>query len=263
MRMLDEPGGGYRLLPGRRIVAFYGEADAPELGVLGDAPPGVLWKRLAAQASVYDRPGVPAIPSYELIAFAAQASAGPGDLYTARISDSVISSYLRVVQAHHGLLILDIQPGRSDFLADAKTLAHWLAFPDVALALDPEWVLRPGQLPLAQIGSTTAAVVNQVSAWLEALVVRQELPQKLLIIHDFTPTMVVHESGVALEAHLAIVFNMDGFGAQPNKVAAYEQLAEDHHYYFGFKLFLTRDIDMFTPAEVMGLKPSPSVIEYE
>ena len=46
--------------------------------------------------------------------------------------------YLQVVHAHGAMLILDIQPGLGDLLADAKALEPWLVHADVGLALDPE-----------------------------------------------------------------------------------------------------------------------------
>lgn len=153
-RLSMDPGGGRRLFPTQRVVAFYGEAGDPTLGVLGDAPPAQLWPRLAAQADLYAQPGVRVLPAYELIAYTAQAAPGPGGTYAARIPDATINAYLSVVHAHHGLLILDIQPGRSNFLTDAETLAPYLDHPDAALALDPEWELAPGQVPLQQIRVT-------------------------------------------------------------------------------------------------------------
>ena len=40
------------------------------------------------------------------------------------------------------------------------------------------------------IGSTDAATVNEVSAYLARIVRARDLPQKLLIVHQFTEEMV-------------------------------------------------------------------------
>lgn len=260
---LDEPGGGRTLLPGRRIVAFYGAAGIPALGVLGEAPPDQLWPRLAGQAASYSTGGTATLPAYELVAWVAQAAPGKSGSYAAKIPDATIASYLAVVRAHQGLLILDIQPGRSDFLADAQALAPWLTQPDVALALDPEWVLAPGQTPLRQIGSTTAAAVNQVSTYLQGLVAANHLPQKLLVVHQFTPQMVQDKPAVTVEPDLATVFNMDGFGAAANKATRYQQLAADARFGLGYKVFYHRDTPPLTPTQVLDLAPAPQLIEYE
>jgi len=74
--LLVDPGGGRRLFPGHRVVAFYGAAGDPALGVLGDAPPQQLWSRLAAQADRYFQPGVQVVPTYELVTYMAHAAPG-------------------------------------------------------------------------------------------------------------------------------------------------------------------------------------------
>lgn len=233
----SEPGGGRVLLPGHRIVAYYGAAGVASLGVLGEADPEQLWPRLVAQANPYIQPGTPVLAAYELIAFRTQAAPGPAHNYTERVSDKTIERYLTVVRAHRGLLILDIQPGRSDFIDDAQSLSGWLAQPDVGLALDPEWKLDANQFPSRQIGHITASALNTVSAWLSQLVGSHNLPQKLLLIHQFTPTMVTDKPSVQQPPGLALVFNMDGFGGQAAKLSKYEFLAADSRFALGFKIF--------------------------
>jgi hypothetical protein len=259
----SEPGGGRSLLPGHRIVAFYGAAGVARLGVLGQADPEQLWPSLVAQATPYDQPATPVIPAYELIAFATQAAPGPSHTYTARVSDNTIERYLRVVRAHRGLLILDIQPGRSDFLEDSQSLTDWLAQPDVGLALDPEWKLDANQLPSRQIGHTTASALNAVSTWLSQLVASRNLPQKLLLIHQFTPAMVTDKPSVQAPPGLALVFNMDGFGAQAAKLSKYQALAADSRFALGFKIFYRQDKSPFTASDLLAVVPTPDVVEYQ
>jgi hypothetical protein len=260
---LSEPGGGRTLLPNRRIVAFYGAAGVPKLGVLGEAPPDQLWPRLEAQAVAYQQPGTRVLAAYELIAFATQSAPGPDHDYAQRTSDATIEHYLNVVRVHQGLLILDIQPGRGDFLDDAKTLSHWLEQPDVALALDPEWKLDINQLPSRQIGHTTAAALNAVSTWLSQLVASSNLPQKLLLIHQFTNDMVRDKPSVQSAPGLALVFNMDGFGGQEAKLSKYELLTADSRFLLGLKVFYHQDTNPFTPADLLTLTPAPNVVEYQ
>ena len=59
-------------------------------------------------------------------------------------------------------VMLDLQPGRTDFLTQAKRYEELLAQPHVGLALDPEWRLGPQQLHLEQIGSVGIDEVNSV-----------------------------------------------------------------------------------------------------
>jgi hypothetical protein len=69
-------------------------------------------------------------------------------------------------------VILDLQPGRTDFLTQAMIYEEFLRLPHVGLALDPEWRLEPNQVHLRQIGSVDAAEINQVGNWLASLVRR-------------------------------------------------------------------------------------------
>lgn len=259
----QEPGGGYTLFPGKRVVAFYGAPGGGALGVLGQGSPQAMWPKLIDQANQYTQAGVQTLPAYELITFVAQGSPQPDGTYSARLSDTEIQQYLNVVRAHHGLLILDIQPGRGNFLNDAKTLTPYLEQPDVALALDPEWQVDSTHIPGQVIGNTTAAEINQVSTWLENLTVTNHLPQKLLLIHQFNISMVQNKSAVEQQPHLAIVFNMDGFGTWKAKLSSYGMLAKDSTFPLGFKLFYHQDVPMKDPTAVLALNPQPVVVEYE
>ena len=66
--------------------------------------------------------------------------------------------------------MLDLQPGRTDFLTQAKRYEELLVEPHVGLALDPEWRLAPGQLHRVQIGSVNVDEINRVGDWLAGLV---------------------------------------------------------------------------------------------
>src|SRR5439155_23010753 len=126
----------------------------------------------------------------ELIATLATRRPGPGHLYRAHLPDGVIARYLLAARAARALLVLEIQPGRSTFPAEVRRLARWLREPDVGVALDPEWRLAPGQVPRGGTGSVSAAEVNDVSRELADIVDRYGLPEKLLVLHDFTGRMV-------------------------------------------------------------------------
>jgi len=59
--------------------------------------------------------------------------------------------------------VLDLQPGRTDFLTQTKAHEDLLRRPRVDLALDPEWRMRPGEVHLRQIGSVGIDEVNEVA----------------------------------------------------------------------------------------------------
>ena len=257
------PDGTTQLLPGHRVVAFYGAAGASGLGVLGSDSPDGIWPRLSRQAAPYGTKRTDVLPAYELIAFLATGSPGNQGNYSSRVPDTTIARYASAAKRHHGLLILDIQPGHGKFLADARTLRKWLLLPNVGLALDPEWQLYGGERPLSTIGHTNAYVINQVSDWLNNLTRVNHLPQKLLLIHEFTDDMVRNKPVLRSRGQLAMVFNVDGFGGRDAKVGKYQDFAKDRRFPLGFKLFYDMDTDMMSARDVLRLRPRPAVVEYE
>ena len=137
------PRGGRRILPDFRVVAYYGAPQDRQLGALGIGTPAQAARKLERQAKGYARGSRPVLPAMELIAVVAAAHPGPGDRYNLRQPDSIIRRYLKAARKAKALLILDIQPGRSDFFTETKRLRKWLKEPDVGLALDPEWRWAP------------------------------------------------------------------------------------------------------------------------
>ena len=207
------PRGGRSVLPEHRVVAFYGAPQSRELGALGIGTPRGAARRLAREAGRYRRDDRAELPALELIAVIANADAGDDGMYRARQSDAVIRRYLRAARQAKALLLLDIQPGRSDFFTETTRLEKWLKEPDVGLALDPEWRVGEGQVPGQVIGRVDAREVNATSAWLSQLVVENGLPEKLFVIHQFTDDMVEHRDLKQPEG-LDMVLNVDGFGGQ-------------------------------------------------
>ena len=258
------PGGGRRILPDRRIVAFYGNPRDNELGALGIGTPAQAARRLRRQARPYGRPTRPVLPALELISTVATAAPGPSGLYRDRAAGSVIRRYLRAARQAHALLVLDIQPGRGQFGPEIERLARWLREPDVGLALDPEWHVGPGEVPGRVIGSTDADVINAAAAYLSQIVRRYALPQKLLLVHRFTDGMIARDERLRPFPGVATVVNVDGFGSQVVKVAKYENFVRrTHGLGRGFKLFYKEDLHTMKPWQVMQIAPRPDVVVYE
>jgi hypothetical protein len=257
------PRGGRRILPDFRVVAYYGAPQDDQLGILGIGGTTAMAKKLEKTAEPYGRKTRPVLPAMELVAVVAAAHPGEGGRYNLRQSDSVIRRYLKAARKAKTLLILDIQPGRSDFFTETKRLRKWLKEPDVGLALDPEWRMSEGQVPGQVIGSVGSREVNATSAWLDQLVDRYKLPQKLFLIHQFTDDMVP-EAELKDRKGLAYVLNVDGFGTPSLKVAKYKEFAKQASgLRHGFKLFYEEDTDIMSPKSVMALNPRPDVVIYE
>ena len=256
------PSGRRRLFPDHRVVAFYGAPQAAELGVLGIGPPGQVGKRLRRQARPYATRKRPVLPAFELIAVVAANAAGDDGLYRTRQKDAVIRRYLRAARRAKALLVLDIQPGRANFLTEVKALERWLREPDVALALDPEWRMDAGEVPGETIGEVDAREVNAVSAWLSRLVRDRRLPEKLLLVHRFTEDMVERPEALERPPGVVMALNVDGFGTKAEKLAKYRSLVP-RRFRAGFKLFYREDSGLMRPREVLRLRPQPDVVVYE
>ena len=258
------PRGGRKLFPRYRVVGFYGAPQDKELGALGIGTPDAMAKRLRKAARPFRRGGRPIMPAFELIAVVASGAPGNDGSYSYRQKRGVIDTYLKAARRAKALLVLDIQPGHSDFMAEVKRLRPYLEQPDVALALDPEWHVGAGQVPGKVIGSVDAGDVNRVSAYVARIVQKKDLPQKLLLIHQFTESMIRNKQALRRHRELALTINVDGFGDPPNKVAKYGEFAADsRRFHKGFKLFYEEDTNLMSPRAVLRLRPRPEVIVYE
>lgn len=252
------------IFPGHRVVAYYGAAHVPDMGILGHGPPSAVLPKLLRQARAYQNFGKPVMPAFELIVVVAQRAAGPSANYSAPVDASAAQPYLQAIRSAHGLLILDIQPGRAKFLPYVKRYERLLREPDVSLALDSEWSMAPTEVPGDVIGGTSASAVNEVSEYLSQIVARYHLPQKLLIVHQFTSDMIAARNDVQMRPNLAIVFHVDGFGSRAGKISKYRLLSSARHGAFiGIKLFYEQDVNLFAASEVMRLSPQPDLITYQ
>jgi hypothetical protein len=265
------PRGGRVVLPRHRIVAYYGAPQDPQLGVLGIGTPEEAARKLLSRARAYGRPGRPVLPAFELIATIAHSAPGEDGLHRERQSDAVLRRYLGTARRARALLILDIQPGRADFLEEVRAFEPYLAQPDVGLALDSEWSVPEGVVPGEAIGSTDAATINRISYYLARLVRRERLPQKLLLVHQFTEGMIKDDDQPILaRPGVAIISNIDGFGIPEVKVDVYRMLANAPRtargrspHFNGLKLFFEEDTNLMNPASVLSLRPQPDIVVYE
>ena len=257
------PFGGTHIYPGRTLVAYYGTAGTPALGVLGEGSISTMTSRLRRQAAAYARPDLPAQIVYELIVTVVDASPGPDGDYSHDISRDKVETFIRAAHRNKALLVLDLQPGRTDFLTVAKRWKWALKDPWVSLALDPEWRMAPGQVPAQTIGQVGAAEINRTSWWLETLTRIYSLPDKLLMIHQFRTDMVHNIEDVVDRPRLSEVQHVDGFGTRSQKLATYHAVERDPQFRMGFKLFYDEDTNLFRPADVLRIRPKVRFVSYQ
>jgi hypothetical protein len=260
-------GGGQVLFPMRMLVALYGVPGTPSLGALGEQGLQASIARVRGLAAAYrSLSHVPVVPTFEIIATVAQAHPGYNGDYSYETPVASLRFWVRRAIAAGMYVILDLQPGRASLLAQAKLYRSLLRLPDVGLALDPEWKLQPGQLPLQQIGSVQISEVNSVIRWLAGLTARYRLPQKLLVLHQFRLSMIQNEQ--RLDTHyqdLAILIHMDGQGTPYDKEQTWEAVtaAAPPGVFFGWKDFFVKDHPMLGPRQTIERTPHLSMISYE
>ncbi len=261
------PAGGRTLVPGYRLVALYGVPDSPVLGALGDQPLDATIARVKSLAAEY-QPLMRehALPTLEIITTVASAYPEPDDSYSRPIDTATLQTWVTTARQSGVYVVLDLQPGRDDFLSQAKQYRPLLAQPNVGLALDPEWRLKPAEVPLEQIGTVSIGEVNSTVQWLADLVRRNHLPQKLLLLHEFRLSMLPDRTQLdTSHPELAYVIQMDGQGPQPTKMDTWQAVTADPpaNVSFGWKNFYQKDSPVRTPAETMQLTPQPRYVSYQ
>lgn len=260
--------GGYLALPGKTYTALYGHPGAPSLGILGEQGIKASVARAKKLARTYDRVAKARfVPTFEIIATVATAGAGKDKNYSNEVSISKLRPLIDAAGKADMYVILDLQPGRSDFLRQAKRYRSLLERPYVGLALDPEWRLTKKQKPLRQIGSVKAGEINQVSSWLAALTREHTLPQKIFVLHQFSLSMIKNRSHLDVDhPELATVIHVDGQGSQPDKQGTWKAL---HHgapkgVFWGWKNFIDEDKPMLNVKKTWHkVKPRPDLVSYQ
>jgi voltage-gated potassium channel Kch len=264
---VELPGGGQILYPGRQLVALYGHPGTPALGVLGEqGVEGAVARAQQMAADYQPLVDLPVIPAFEIITTVASGGAGPDGNYSYEAPVDVLRPWVDAAGEAGFYVVLDLQPGRTDFLTQAKRYEELLARPYVGLALDPEWRLQPDQRHLAQIGSVTAGEINTVVTWLADLTRAHKLPQKLLVLHQFQLEMISDRGSVDTgRDELAVLIQADGFGSPGAKFKTWSLMhtSPPPNVWWGWKNFIDEDSPTFTPAETMAIEPRPLFVSYQ
>ena len=101
-------------------------------------------------------------------------------------------------------------------------------------------------------------------SFLGRLIAASHLPHKVLIVHQFTLHMLPDKEKIGRSPLVDLVLDMDGFGPQWLKKDTYRMIMKQKALQFaGIKLFYEQDQNLFTPEQVMQMKPVPSVVIYQ
>ncbi|MEO6654222.1 MAG: hypothetical protein ABIP17_16375 [Ilumatobacteraceae bacterium] len=257
---------GQTFFPDRRIVALYGTQRSARLGVLGEQSPAESVARLDEIAEPWRAGDRPVMEAFELIATLATGTPEDRGVYNIRSSPEFVQEYLDVARRHGYYLILDLQPGQSDFLTEAKYYEEFLRQPDVGIALDPEWrTAAPARPKGGFVGQVDAAEVNSVIDYVAQLVEEEHLPEKLVVVHQFQERMITNKAQLVERPGVALTIHMDGFGSRAEKLNSYSIVRVEPPINMGLKLFFDEDIDRYDAATVLGgeFDPVPDLITYQ
>lgn len=264
---VELPGGTQLVFGGKRYIALYGSPVTPALGVLGEQDVPATVERAEEMAEQYRAlTEDTVIPAQEIIVTVAAGQAGDDGNYS---NEGPIDWFLPLIEAAGEAgqyVILDFQPGRSDFLSQIQQYEELLAYPHVGIALDPEWRLGPDEMPLTRIGHVEIEEVNEVVNYLADYVQENDLPQKLIILHQFQLQMIRDRDLLdQSRSEVALLIHADGQGSQPAKAETWRTLHQDapEGVAWGWKNFFDEDLPMLTPEETYAVEPMPEFVSYQ
>jgi hypothetical protein len=256
------PKAPQSVLPQNRFVTFYG---APQLGatIIGRKSPNGAARKLRKQAKPYmKRSEKPIIRGFDIIATIATPCSGRRDKCRTHQKGSVLKRYLKEARQLNGRLILDIQPGRASVKSEVGHFRKFLKKPDVDIAIDPEWNVGRREEPGRDQGSIGAGELNKVSAKMQRLIDEENLPDKMMIVHQFRAGSIRNGDNTKQRDGVDVVFNFDGIGSPSAKRAGYRNLHEPG-IFDGFSLFYRLDSNMMSAGKVMDLNPRPDYVMYQ
>jgi hypothetical protein len=249
------------------ILAFYGHPRSTRMGILGRHTKEELNEMLTTLAAEYEThsSGRTVRKAFYLI-FGTVWPAGEIGI----LAESVLREYIDFALENDILVFIDHQIGRYSPVDSLKRMLPWLKYPNVHLALDPEWRTTK---PMEELGSVTAAEINQVQQVMEDYMIENRIAgERLLVIHQFNYSMIRSREQVKSDfSKVRLVHCADGFGSPAVKRQSYAHNARAANIPVkAFKLFYESglagagyDFPLLKPAEVFGLDPRPYVIMYQ
>jgi hypothetical protein len=259
------------ILPYKRIVAFYGNLFSKKMGILGELPKDQMLEKLQQEVDKWNAADstTPAIPALHYIAVTAQGSANKNGKHRLRMPFQQIDTIISWAKQINALVFLDIQVGGSTIKEEMPLFEPYLKLPNVHFGIDAEFSLKNGEIPGTKIGTFNADDINNAIDILADVVRKNNLPPKVLIVHRFTQGMITDYKRIKKVPEVQVVMNMDGWGEKILKKSTYIRYIHKEPVEFtGFKLFYKNDTKkdkngLFTPQELLKLKPQPSYIQFQ
>lgn len=249
------------------IIALYGKPGARNMGILGQYSLEEIVPVMEKFARAYDEAnGIRNVIPALYIIYGTVWPEGEIGL----TNEAVLREYIEFAYKKGWYVFIDHQIGKYPVDRAVKALLPWLKYPNVHLALDPEW--RTDK-PMKEIGYVTADEINMAQQMMQNYIEEENLPgRRMLVIHQFKPKMIANRPAVRSNfERVKLIHCADGFGNPAQKINAYRFNAEAVNIPLkSFKLFLKPmlekagwDQPLMTPEEVLSLDPRPYLIMYQ
>jgi hypothetical protein len=264
---LAERAARIPVIANNQIIAFYGKPGSRSMGILGEYSKEDLAKLLEGYAKLYaDQSGDEGVvPAFYLI----YGTCWPGG-EIGYLKDSVVQDYIDFARQRSWLVILDHQIGKYPVAEAVDRLLPWLKYPNVHIALDPEWRTES---PMKVIGTVSADEVNAAEQAMSDYLGQAGIPgPKMLILHQFQQKMISDREKVRADYDgVLLIHTADGFGPPALKRSTYAFNAKAANMPLkGFKLFFKTDLEgagyddpLLLPADVLALDPPPRLVIYQ
>ena len=249
------------------ILAYYGHPNSRNMGILGRYSIEELDRLLTELSAEYE--AVSGGKKIRKAFYLIYGTVWPeGEIGILR--HEILMRYINYGLENNVLVFIDHQIGRYDPIASLKRMLPYLQYPNVHLALDPEWrTPTPG----ITLGHVTGEEINKAQQVMEDYLIENNLPgERMLVFHQFNSIMIRNRAEVKNDFNrVRLIHCADGIGSPAMKRDSYNFNARAENMPLkGFKLFYNFnipgagvDLPIMTPKQVYELKPRPYVIMYQ
>jgi hypothetical protein len=255
------------LMDNSDILAFYGHPLSKNMGILGRMPKEELLVQLDVLADEYraESGGKDIVKAFYIIYGTCWPEGEIG-----KIRSSVLQEYIDFALENNMLIFLDHQIGKYDPVESLASMFQYLKYPNVHLALDPEWRTTK---PMQEFGRVTGGEINNAQQAMQDYINANNITgERMLVIHQFRDVMIKDRDVINADYQkVRLIHCMDGVGTPKEKLDTYKFNARATNMPIkAFKLFydfklekVLVDTPLLTPKEVYALNPRPSLIMYQ
>ncbi|WP_192929834.1 SH3 domain-containing protein [Alkaliphilus serpentinus] len=250
------------------VVAYYGHPNSKIMGIVGRHPKEELISLVQKTSEKYDaiNGDKSVIPAIYLVYGTVQPKGEIGIM-----NFDLVMSYIEEAYNNGVLIYLDHQMGKNAPTDALKELLPFLKYPNVHLALDPEW--RTDK-PMKEVGHLTGGEINEVQKIMSEYMISNGIQGKRqFVFHQFVDKMIHDIEAVSSNYDPVLpVHNTSGWGSPEGKIATHTRNSKATNIpYKGFKLWyfysnepgVHFDNPLMTPEEVLNLDPKPGLIIYQ